>query len=77
MAVEFEKVREIIVKQLDIEKDRITRDATFIDDLGADSIDTVELVMAFENEFGVEIPEQDAEKLRNVDDLINYIESKM
>jgi acyl carrier protein len=77
MAVEFEKVRDIIVKQLDIEKDRITRDSNFIDDLGADSIDTVELVMAFENEFGIEIPTQDAEKLRNVDDLIIYIESKL
>jgi acyl carrier protein len=77
MAVEFEKVRDIIVKQLDIEKDRITRDSNFIDDLGADSIDTVELVMAFENEFGIEIPTQDAEKLRNVEDLIKYIESKL
>ncbi|MBN1532507.1 MAG: acyl carrier protein [Spirochaetes bacterium] len=77
MAVEFEKVRDIIVKQLDIEKDRITRDSNFIDDLGADSIDTVELVMAFENEFGIEIPTQDAEKLRNVEDLIKYIELKL
>lgn len=77
MAVDFEKVRDIIVKQLDIDKERVTRDASFIDDLGADSIDTVELVMAFENEFGIEIPEEDAEKLRNINDLIKYIESKL
>jgi acyl carrier protein len=77
MAVEFEKVRDIIVKQLDIDRERVTRDASFIDDLGADSIDTVELVMAFENEFGIEIPEEDAEKLRTVNELIKYIESKL
>jgi len=77
MSIEFEKVRDIIVKQLDIDKERVTRDASFVDDLGADSIDTVELVMAFENEFGIEIPEEDAEKLRNINDLIKYIESKL
>ena len=77
MPVEFDKVKTIIVKQLKIEDELVTKEASFVDDLGADSIDTVELVMAFENEFNVDIPEEDAEKLRKVEDLIQYIESKI
>jgi len=72
MSVE-EKVREIIVDQLGVDEQQVTADAVFIDDLGADSLDTVELVMALEEEFDVEIPDEDAEKISKVQDAINYI----
>ena len=72
MSVE-EKVREIIVDQLGADEKQVTADAAFIDDLGADSLDTVELVMALEEEFDVEIPDEDAEKISKVQDAINYI----
>ena len=72
MSVE-EKVREIIVDQLGVDEQQVTADAAFIDDLGADSLDTVELVMALEEEFDVEIPDEDAEKISKVQDAINYI----
>jgi len=72
MSVE-EKVREIIVDQLGVDETQVTADAAFIDDLGADSLDTVELVMALEEEFDVEIPDEDAEKISKVQDAINYI----
>jgi acyl carrier protein len=73
----FAKLKEIIANQLHIDENSVTRDASFIDDLGADSIDAVELVMAIENEFGINIPENDAVNLKKIDDIINYIESKM
>ena len=69
-----ERVKEIIVEQLGVNPEQVTPEASFIDDLGADSLDTVELVMAFEEEFGVEVPDEDAEKLQTVGDVIKYIE---
>jgi acyl carrier protein len=71
-----EKVRNIIVEQLGLTAEQVTLDASFIEDLGADSLDTVELVMAFEEEFGVEVPDEDAEKLLKVRDVVHYIEEK-
>lgn len=67
------KVKEIIVKQLGVEEEKIVPDAKFIEDLGADSLDTVELVMAFEEAFEIEIPDQASENIRTVGDAINYI----
>jgi acyl carrier protein len=75
MAIE-DKVKEIIVDQLGVEAEQVKPEASFIDDLGADSLDTVELVMAFEEEFDLEIPDEDAEKIKTVGDAINYIKSK-
>lgn len=75
MAVE-EKIKEIISKQLGIDMEKVTLEASFMDDLGADSLDTVELVMAFEEAFNIEIPDEDAEKIVKVQDAINYIKSK-
>jgi acyl carrier protein len=72
MALE-QRVKEIIVEQLGVEGDEVTPRASFIDDLGADSLDTVELVMAFEEEFDIEIPDEEAEKIVTVQDAINYI----
>lgn len=69
-----EKVKDIIVDQLGVNPEQVTPTASFIEDLGADSLDTVELVMAFEEEFGVDVPDADAEKLQNVGDVIKYIE---
>ena len=71
-----EKVKDIIVEQLGVNAEQVTPSASFIEDLGADSLDTVELVMAFEEEFGVEVPDEDAEKLQCVGDVIKYIEEK-
>ncbi len=71
-----EKVKKIIVEQLGVNADEVKDEASFIDDLGADSLDTVELVMALEEEFGAEIPDEDAEKLRTVGEAVNYIEQK-
>ncbi len=68
-----EKVKSIIVEQLGVEADEVTDEASFTDDLGADSLDIVELVMAFEEEFGIEIPDEDAEKIGRVNDAIQYI----
>ncbi|MHB9878841.1 acyl carrier protein [Pacificimonas sp. ICDLI1SI03] len=68
-----ERVKKIVVEHLGVEPEKVTEDASFIDDLGADSLDTVELVMAFEEEFGVEIPDDAAEKILTVKDAINYI----
>lgn len=76
MAVD-EKIKSIIVEQLGVKPEEITPTASFIDDLGADSLDTVELVMAFEEEFGIEIPDEDAEKITTVGDAIKYIEEKV
>jgi acyl carrier protein len=75
MAIE-DKVKEIIVDQLGVEPEQVKPEAAFMDDLGADSLDTVELVMAFEEEFDIEIPDEDAEKIKSVSDAINYIKSK-
>jgi len=75
MALE-EKVRDIIVEQLGVSAEQVTPEASFIDDLGADSLDTVELVMAFEEEFGAEIPDEDAEKLTTVGSVISYLKEK-
>jgi acyl carrier protein len=69
-----ERVKKIVVEHLGVEADKVTEDASFIDDLGADSLDIVELVMAFEEEFGVEIPDDAAEKIATVGDAIKYIE---
>jgi len=69
-----EKVKQIIKEQLGVEEDEITPTASFVDDLGADSLDTVELVMAIEEAFDIEIPDNDAEKMRTVQDVIDYIE---
>ncbi len=71
-----EKVKDIIVEQLGVNPEQVTPQASFIEDLGADSLDIVELVMAFEEEFGVEVPDEDAEKLQTVGDVIKYIEDK-
>ena len=71
-----EKVKDIIVEQLGVNPELVTPTASFIEDLGADSLDTVELVMAFEEEFGVEVPDEDAEKLQSVGDVIKYIEDR-
>ncbi len=68
------KVKDIIINELGVEAEKVTPEASFVEDLGADSLDTVELVMAFEEEFGIEIPDEDAEKLQTVGDAISYIQ---
>jgi acyl carrier protein len=70
------KVKEIIINELGVEPEKVTPEASFVDDLGADSLDTVELVMAFEEEFGIEIPDEDAEQLQTVGDAIKYMKEK-
>ena len=74
MAVE-QKVKQIIVEQLGVDENQVDNSASFVDDLGADSLDTVELVMAFEEEFGIEIPDEDAEKITRVKEAVEYIEA--
>jgi acyl carrier protein len=76
MALE-EKVKKIIAEQLGVEEEDITPDSSFVEDLGADSLDTVELVMAFEEEFGIEIPDEDAEKILTVQNVLDYIKEKV
>lgn len=71
------KVKEIIVEQLGVNADQVTDDASFIEDLGADSLDTVELVMAFEEAFEIEISDDDAENLKTVGDAVNYLKGKL
>lgn len=73
----FETVKEIIQDKLGVEASKITKEASFIDDLGADSLDTVELIMQMEEEFNLEIPDEEAEKLTTVGDVVNYIEDKV
>lgn len=68
-----QKVKDIIVEQLGVKKEQVTESASFIDDLGADSLDTVELVMALEEAFNIEIPDEEAEKIRTVGEAVNYI----
>ena len=75
MADNAQKVRDIIEKELGVEREKLTDEASFIEDLGADSLDTVELVMALEEEFGIEIPDEDAEKITRVKEAVEYIES--
>ena len=75
MAVQ-DKITDIIVEQLGVKREEVTPEASFVDDLGADSLDTVELVMALEEEFGIEIPDEDAEKIQTVGDAIKYIDEK-
>lgn len=70
-----DKVKQIIVEQLGVDESEVTSTASFVDDLGADSLDTVELVMAFEEGFGIEIPDEDAEKIQTVKDAISYVET--
>ncbi|MDE2654861.1 MAG: acyl carrier protein [Gemmatimonadetes bacterium] len=70
------RVKEIIIDELGVEADKVTPDASFVDDLGADSLDTVELIMAFEEEFEIDIPDEDAEKMRTVGDAVSYIEQR-
>jgi acyl carrier protein len=70
------RIRDIIVNELGVEPSKVTAEASFVEDLGADSLDTVELVMAFEEEFGIEIPDEDAEKMETVGDAMKYLEEK-
>jgi acyl carrier protein len=72
----FEKVRDVIVRELSVPESKVTENASFDGDLSADSLDVVELVMALEDEFDVEIPEEDAEKIRTVGDAVRYLETK-
>ncbi|MCX5776774.1 MAG: acyl carrier protein [Candidatus Firestonebacteria bacterium] len=76
MATIEERVKKIIVEQLGVEEAQVTATASFVDDLGADSLDTVELVMAFEEEFGIEIPDTDAEKIKAVSNVVEYLKEK-
>lgn len=73
----FAKVKEVIAEQLSVEDDDVTADASFFDDLGADSLDIVELVMALEDSFGISIPDEDAESIKTVGDAVEYIASNM
>jgi acyl carrier protein len=72
-----EKVKDIIVEELGVEREKLTESASFMEDLGADSLDTVELVMAFEKEFDIDIPDEEAEKLRTVGDALKYLQDKL
>jgi acyl carrier protein len=77
MADNGKKVRDIIEKELGVERDKMTDEASFIEDLGADSLDIVELVMEFEKEFNIDIPDEDAEKMRTVGDAVAYLNAKV
>ena len=77
MSEHYNKIKEIIIDKLGIDDAKITMDANFIDDLGADSLDTVELIMQFEEEFGIEIPDEEAEALLSVGKAVEYIENKL
>ena len=72
----LDKIKSIVVDQLGVDESQVTEDASFVDDLGADSLDTVEVIMACEEEFDIEIPDEDAQKIKTVKDVIEYIESK-
>ena len=71
----LDKVKEVIIDKLGVEEDKIVPDASFVDDLGADSLDTVELIMQLEEEFGIEIPDEDAEKMTTVKSVVDFIEA--
>jgi acyl carrier protein len=77
MADHSEKVKDIIANELGVEREKLTNEASFIDDLGADSLDIVELVMEFEKEFNIDIPDEEAEKLRTVGDALTYLNDKV
>ncbi len=77
MSEHYDKIKEIIVDKLGVEDSKITMEANFIDDLGADSLDTVELIMQFEEDFNIEIPDEDAETLRSVSQAVDYITNKL
>ncbi len=72
----FDRVKKVVVEQLDVAEDEVTPQASFVDDLGADSLDVVVLVMGLEEEFDVEIPDEDAEKINTVGDAVDYVDSK-
>ena len=72
----LDKIKSIVADQLGVDESQVTEDASFVDDLGADSLDTVELIMAFEEEFDIEIPDEDAQKIKTVKDVMEYIEAK-
>lgn len=74
--MEFEKIRAVLVEQLGVEEDDVTMESSLMDDLGADSLDLVELIMALEQEFDVEIPDEDAEKIKTVGDAVNFVKGK-
>ncbi len=71
----FEKIREILCQQLDIEEDAVTMESSIMDDLGADSLDVVDLLMTMEDEFDIEVPDEDVEKMKTVGDLVKYVEA--
>lgn len=73
----FEKVKEMLCEQLDVEEDKVTMDSSIAEDLGADSLDVVDLVMSLEEEFDVEIPDEDVENIKSVGDIVKYIEAKV
>lgn len=73
----FEKVKEILCEQLDVEEEKVIAEASIVDDLGADSLDVVDLVMSFEEEFDIEIPDEDVENMKTVGDMVKYIEGKL
>jgi len=73
----LEKVKEITAEKLGVDEAKVTKEASFIDDLGADSLDTVELIMKMEEDFDIEIPDEEAEKLRTVGDVVSYLEDKV
>ena len=75
MSIE-ERVKNLVITQLGVDAGKVTIDSSFVDDLGADSLDTVELVMAFEEEFGLEIPDEEAQKIKTVSDVVNYLNAK-
>lgn len=77
MMTEFERVKEIIVEQLGVDENEVTMEASFVEDLGADSLDIVELIMAFEEEFDIQIPDEDAEKIRTVGEAVEYIKEHL
>ena len=77
MSEYFDKIKEIVIDKLGVEENKVTVDAKFIDDLGADSLDTVELIMQFEEEFGIEIPDDDAENLLSMKQAVDYITEKL
>ena len=77
MANVFDKVKEILCDQLDVDEDVVTMDASIVDDLGADSLDVVDLVMSLEDEFGTEIPDEEVENIRTVGDIVKYLENNL